>query len=175
GKAAIFAGRGMKLMAFTPIIAGLGAARRAMVGFAASAAILGPGGAAGIAIKGLGKGVLSILNPLNIVRRSAVLLRGALMFTGVGAVVAGIAAAGTLIYNNWDGLVSFFQGVGKGFMEALEPVRPIMEPIAGFAERIYSAVSNMLGPIKATNTEWRAWGETVGGVVGGAVRTVVEA
>ncbi|XOK12617.1 phage tail tape measure protein [Agrobacterium tumefaciens] len=175
GKAAIFAGRGMKLMAFTPIIAGLGAARRAMVGFAASAAILGPGGAAGIAIKGLGKGVLSILNPLNIVRRSAVLLRGALMFTGVGAVIAGIAAAGTLIYNNWDGLVSFFQGVGKGFMEALAPVRPIMEPIAGFAERIYSAVSNMLGPIKATNTEWRAWGETVGGVVGGAVRTVVEA
>lgn len=175
GKAAIFAGRGMKLMAFTPIIAGLGAARRAMVGFAASAAILGPGGAAGIAIKGLGKGVLSILNPLNIVRRSAVLLRGALMFTGVGAVVAGIAAAGTLIYNNWDGLVSFFQGVGKGFMEALAPVRPIMEPIAGFAERIYSAVSNMLGPIKATNTEWRSWGETVGGVVGGAVRTVVEA
>lgn len=175
GKAAIFAGRGMKLMAFTPIIAGLGAARRAIVGFAASAAILGPGGAAGIAIKGLGKGVLSILNPLNIVRRSAVLLRGALMFTGVGAVVAGIAAAGTLIYNNWDGLVSFFQGVGKGFMEALAPVRPIMEPIAGFAERIYSAVSNMLGPIKATNTEWRAWGETVGGVVGGAVRTVVEA
>lgn len=175
GKAAIFAGRGMKVMAFTPIIAGLGAARRAMVGFAASAAILGPGGAAGIAIKGLGKGVLSILNPLNIVRRSAVLLRGALMFTGVGAVVAGIAAAGTLIYNNWDGLVSFFQGVGKGFMEALAPVRPIMEPIAGFAERIYSAVSNMLGPIKATNTEWRAWGETVGGVVGGAVRTVVEA
>ncbi|MGV2109788.1 phage tail tape measure protein [Agrobacterium salinitolerans] len=175
GKAAIFAGRGMKLMAFTPIIAGLGAARRAMVGFAASAAILGPGGAAGIAIKGLGKGVLSILNPLNLVRRSAFLLRGALMFTGVGAVIAGIAAAGTLIYNNWDGLVSFFQGVGKGFMEALAPVRPIMEPIAGFAERIYSAVSNMLGPIKATNTEWRAWGETVGGVVGGAVRTVVEA
>lgn len=102
-------------------------------------------------------------------------MRGALMFTGVGAVIAGIAAAGTLIYNNWDGLVSFFQGVGKGFMEALAPVRPIMEPIAGFAERIYSAVSNMLGPIKATNTEWRAWGETVGGVVGGAVRTVVEA
>lgn len=175
GKAAMAAGRGMKLMTFTPIVAGLGAARRAMVGFAASAAILGPGGAAGIAIKGLGKGVLSILNPLNIVRRSAFLLRGALMFTGVGAVIAGIAAAGTLIYNNWDGLVSFFQGVGKGFMEALAPVRPIMEPIAGFAERIYSAVSNMLGPIKATNTEWRAWGETVGGVVGGAVRTVVEA
>jgi hypothetical protein len=175
GKAAMAAGRGMKFMAFTPIVAGFGAARRAMVGFAASAAILGPGGATGIAIKGLGKGVLSILNPLNIVRRSAVLLRGALMFTGVGAVVAGIAAAGTQIYNNWDGLVSFFQGVGKGFMEALAPVRPIMEPIAGFAERIYSAVSNMLGPIKATNTEWRAWGETVGGVVGGAVRTVVEA
>lgn len=175
GKAAIFAGRGMKLMAFAPIVAGLGAARRALVGFAASAAILGPGGATGIAIKGLGKGVLSILNPLNLVRRSAFLLRGALMFTGVGAVIAGIAAAGTLIYNNWDGLVSFFQGVGKGFMEALAPVRPIMEPIAGFAERIYSAVSNMLGPIKATNTEWRAWGETVGGVVGGAVRTVVEA
>ncbi|UXT64228.1 phage tail tape measure protein [Agrobacterium tumefaciens] len=175
GKAAIFAGRGIKLMAFTPIVAGLGAARRALVGFAASAAILGPDGATGIAIKGLGKGVLSILNPLNLVRRSAFLLRGALMFTGVGAVIAGIAAAGTLIYNNWDGLVSFFQGVGQGFMAALEPVRPIMEPIAGFAERIYTAVSNMLGPIKATNTEWRAWGETVGGVVGGAVRTVVEA
>ncbi|RRY08792.1 phage tail tape measure protein [Brucella anthropi] len=128
-----------------------------------------------------GRGLLRMLNPLNllrggfsILRGAAVVLRGALMFTGVGAVLAGIAAAGTLIYNNWEGLKSFFVGVGEGFVKALEPVKPIIEPIAKFSTDIFNSISNLLGPLGATNAEWKSWGETVGGVVGGAVSTIIE-
>ncbi|WP_235889795.1 phage tail tape measure protein [Brucella haematophila] len=128
-----------------------------------------------------GRGLLRMLNPLNllrggfsILRGAAVVLRGALMFTGVGAVLAGIAAEGTLIYNNWEGLKSFFVGVGEGFMKALEPVKPIIEPIAKFSTDIFNSISNLLGPLGATNAEWKSWGETVGGVVGGAVSTIID-
>ncbi len=128
-----------------------------------------------------GRGLLRMLNPLNllrggfsVLRGAAVVLRGALMFTGVGAVLAGIAAAGTLIYNNWEGLKSFFVGVGEGFVKALEPVKPIIEPIAKFSTDIFNSISNLLGPLGATNAEWRSWGETVGGVVGGAVSTIID-
>ncbi|MEE9923961.1 MAG: phage tail tape measure protein [Brucella anthropi] len=120
------------------------------------------------------RGLWRMLNPLRLLRGAAILLRGALMFTGVGAVLAAIAAAGTWIYNNWEGLVSFFQGVGDGFVKALEPVKPIVEPIAGFANDIFTAISNLLGPLQSTNAEWKSWGETVGGVVGGAVAYVIE-
>ncbi|KAB2684489.1 MULTISPECIES: phage tail tape measure protein [Brucella/Ochrobactrum group] len=128
-----------------------------------------------------GRGLLKMLNPLNllrggfsILRGAAVVLRGALMFTGVGAVLAGIAAAGTLIYNNWEGLKSFFVGVGEGFVKALEPVKPIIEPIAKFSTDIFNSISNLLGPLGATNAVWKSWGETVGVVVGGAVSTILE-
>lgn len=175
GVAALAAGRGLKALAIAPIIAGLAGARRALVGFAASAAILGPRGAVAIAFKSMGAAVMGLLSPLRLVRGAAVLLRGALMFTGVGAVLAAIAAAGTLIYNNWDGLVAFFQGVGSGFMTALEPVKGVIEPIARFSGEILSSITGLLGPLQATNAEWKSWGETLGGAVGGAIRTVIDA
>lgn len=150
-------------------------ALRARLATAATGAAPGVFARLGDAAIVAGRGVLALLNPLKLVRGAAILLRGALMFTGVGAVLAGIAAAGTLIYNNWEGLTSFFQGVGEGFMNALGPVTPLLEPIAKFAGDIFSSISGLLGPLQTTNAEWKSWGETVGGVVGNAVRSIVEA
>lgn len=114
-----------------------------------------------------------ILNPLNAVKNAAIALRAVLMFSGIGLILAVIAAAGVFIMNNWEGLVEFFKGVGDGFVKALEPVRPIIEPIAKFAGDIFNAISKLLGPINETKEGWRGWGEVVGGVVGEGIRSVI--
>jgi TP901 family phage tail tape measure protein len=92
-------------------------------------------------------------------------LRVAFMFTGVGAVLTGIAAAGTFIYNNWSGLVAFFQGLGSTIAPAIAVFRPMYEAVAPLVTavgEIGTAIWNLLGPINATEAEWRAWGEGIG-------------
>ena len=60
-------------------------------------------------------------------------------------------------------------------MAALEPVKGVIEPIARFSGEILSSISGLLGPLQATNAEWKSWGETLGGAVGGAIRSVIDA
>jgi len=117
--------------------------------------------------------LLSLLNPLNLLKNAAVALRLAMLFTGVGAVVAAIAAAGLLIYNNWDGLVSFFEGFSTGLMAGLAPLMPVIQPIVDAGKELLGWVTGLLGPIGATNDEWKNWGKTIGGSVASAINTVI--
>lgn len=117
--------------------------------------------------------IVGLLNPFALLKGSAIALRTVMMFSGVGIAVAAIAAAGLLIYNNWEGLVSFFKGFSSGLMAGLEPIMPVIQPIADAANSLMSSVMGMLGPIDATNQEWQAWGETIGGVVAGAISSVI--
>lgn len=114
-------------------------------------------------------GFLALINPLNLVKNAVMALRMALMMSGIGLVLAGIAAAGTWIYNNWDGLVEFFQGFGRGVSAALSPLMPIIRPIANAGRRILDWVTGLLGPVEASAEDWRAWGEAAGTAVGDAV------
>lgn len=141
-----------------------------MVGFAAVAAIAGNGAA----LRTLGASLLGLLNPLRLVRAAMVAIRVALISTGVGAVAVGLAAAGLWIANNWKGIQELFIGVGDGFMKGLGPARAIIEPIANAAKRLYDAIAGMLGPLKASQEDWRAWGETIGKYVAGGVKTVAD-
>lgn len=86
-----------------------------------------------------------------------------------------IGAAATWIYNNWQNLANFFSGFAEGFSKAFEGVGPTLQPIvSGFGD-LFKWVSGLLGPINDTNGAFKSWGETVGGVVAGAVNSVVGA
>lgn len=118
--------------------------------------------------------ILTLLNPLALVRASMVALRAATVSTGIGAIIVAIALAGLWIYENWAGLVEFFKGFGEGLREGLAPVMPAIQPIVDVGKALFDIISGMVGPIDATNSEWQSWGKTVGGVVAKAIRTVVD-
>ena len=154
-----------------PFVAALGAARTAMVGFAASAAILGRGGA----FKAIGASLVSLLAPAKLLAGAFAVLKGALVLSGVGLAVGAIAAAGTAIYQNWSGIKAMFSGIADGFMKGLGPAAKAFEPIANFAERISSAISGLVGPLQASDEMWKSWGETIGGTVASGVNAVIGA
>lgn len=119
-------------------------------------------------------GILALINPLNLVKNAVAALRMALMLSGIGLVLAGIAAAGTWIYNNWDGLAAFFEGLGSALVAAMDPIMPVIQPIIDAGRQILDWVTGLLGPVDASAEDWRGWGEAVGTAVGDAVMAVVE-
>ena len=119
-----------------------------------------------------GRGMLGILNPLRLVSYALAGLKYALLGTGIGAALVGIAAAGAFIYENWQGIKELFAGIADGFMKGLGPAAEIFRPVAELAERIFKAISGLVEPLQASNAEWRAWGETIGGAVADAVNAV---
>lgn len=118
-------------------------------------------------------GFLALINPLNLVKNAVTALRMALMLSGIGLVLAAIAAAGTWIYNNWDGLTAFFKGFGEAFMAAIEPLMPAIQPVIDAGQQMLSWITGLLGPVDASEAEWSSWGATLGTQVGGAIRQVV--
>lgn len=163
-----------KALVIAPVVRTVAAAfrglRSAMVGFAAVTAIAGNG----TALKVLGASMLGLLNPLRLVRGALVAIRVALISTGIGALVVGLAMAGTWIYNNWRGIKQLFIGIGEGFKQGLGPARGFVEPVARAAASLYRAIAGMLGPLKESDAEWRKWGATIGGAVAGGVRAVAD-
>ncbi|MDQ1184702.1 hypothetical protein [Agrobacterium larrymoorei] len=95
--------------------------------------------------------------------------------TKLSLVGLAVGAAATWIYNNWNNLLNFFSGFADGFSKTFEGFGPALTPIVtGFGD-LYKWVSGLLGPINDTNGAFKSWGETVGGVVAGAVNSVVAA
>ncbi|MCR6672211.1 phage tail tape measure protein [Devosia ginsengisoli] len=117
---------------------------------------------------------LALVNPLNLVKNAITALRLVLMMSGVGLAIAAIAAAGLWIYNNWSGLTAFFEGFGRGFMAAFEPLMPAIQPVIDAGQAMLDWVTALLGPVDASNEEWASWGETVGTLVAGAILKVIE-
>jgi len=126
----------------------------------------------GITLLSLPRGLLALLNPMKLIRGALFALRFALISTGIGAIVVGIAMAGAWIYKNWSGLKAFFQGFGKAFMAALGPVGPVISNIAGAIGDLISWIGNLFGPLDASAAQWQAWGENAGRVVGDMVAKI---
>lgn len=129
------------------------------IGFGYASAVIKGG------MLGLIKGVTNLLPFLG-------KMRTALMFTGVGAVLAVIAAAGTKIYNNWEGITEFFAGFSEALSEAFGPIEPMIQPAIDIFGQIKTAISDLLGPINATKEEWRAWGKSAGESVRDVINTI---
>ncbi|WP_109095302.1 phage tail tape measure protein [Azospirillum sp. TSH64] len=117
----------------------------------------------------MGRAMLTLLNPMALVRGALFALKVAVIGTGIGAVVVGLAMAGTWIYNNWSNLAAMFDGFGTAFMAALGPARPMVEGVIASISSLWQWVSNLLGPIEGAEGGFRSFGERVGAAVGGAV------
>ena len=146
------------------IAAGFARIRSAMIGAWLFAAVNGWGG--------IGKAMLGALNPIRLVQGAMIGLRAAVIGTGIGAILVGIALAGMWIANNWRGIGAFFTAFGKAFMKALGPVRPVLEPVIGLFKSAAGAVESFVGPISIER--WTAWGTAAGNAVGGVVRRMIE-
>ena len=117
--------------------------------------------------------LVSILNPLKLVRGALIALRFAVISTGIGAIAVGLAMAGVWIYKNWSGLSTMFGAFGKAFSKALGPAKPLISGVSAAVSKLAGWVSSLLGPVNASAAQWEAWGETAGRVVGGAIAGIV--
>lgn len=132
--------------------------------------------ALGGSLLALGRSIL--LFPLTALRAIGVAM-WALVANPVGliitALVVALTALSVWVYNNWAGIKEFFAGFGQGFMEGLGPAGPAVKAISDGLASVYNWMSQLLGPLDATNAKWREWGQTVGGVAASGVRSVISA
>lgn len=170
GIAALSAASSIGRIAFAPVVAGFNALRTAMVGYAAAAAVGGHGAALSV----MGQSLLGLLNPIRLVTTAFQALKFAVIGTGIGAIVVGIAMAGAWIYNNWSNLAAMFKGFGDAFMLAISPLRPVLDPVVNGVSSLVTWVTNLVGPIDGAEQAFGAFGVAAGRAVGQAVMAVVE-
>ncbi|MFM8745085.1 MAG: phage tail tape measure protein, partial [Aestuariivirga sp.] len=150
------------------LASGLASLRGSLLGLA----MLGSAGGLRAVFGALGSAILGLLNPLRLVTAAAVALRGALLLTGVGAVLIGIAVAGKFIYDNWQGIGQMFAAFGEAFMAALGPVRPMLDPVISAVSSLFGWLSKLSFEISPAS--WQAWGAAAGTAVGNVVRWFAE-
>jgi hypothetical protein len=86
----------------------------------------------------------------------------------VVAVVAAVAAGAYWIYNNWDGVASFFGGVWDSVSTAFEPIKPVFDWLG---EKLGAAIGwfkELLGPVGASASGFQDWsnaGRTAGAFI----------
>lgn len=163
---------GLRAVAITAPLALLSGGLASLRGSLLGLAMIGQAGGLSAVFSTLGSGLLSLLNPMNLVTAAAVALRGAVMLTGVGAILIGIAMAGKFIYDNWQGIKEMFSAFGQAFMAAIGPAKPMLDPLI-------SAVGTLFGWISKLNFEispakWQEWGAAAGTVIGQIVAWFAE-
>lgn len=134
--------------------------------------MLGSAGGLRAVFGALGSAILGLLNPLRLVTAAAVALRGALLLTGLGAVLIGIAVAGKFIYDNWQGIGQMFAAFGEAFMAALGPVRPMLDPVISGVSSLFGWMSRL--SLEIAPGTWRQWGAAAGTAIGDIVRWFAE-
>ncbi|WP_173087731.1 phage tail tape measure protein [Devosia sp. 1635] len=123
-----------------------------------------------VAVKA-GAGVLALLNPLNLVKNALLALRFAVISTGIGALLVGVAMAGTWIYNNWFGLAEMFTAFGAAFMAAVGPLAPVLQPIIDAVGTLSAQFAGLTGEMNGA--AWTQWGAQAGLAVGAFVATAI--
>lgn len=159
------------------VLAGLAGLRSLLVGIAAVNAI----GGAGAVFSAIGGGLLafgrSILMFPVVALRAIGMAMWALVANPVGiiigTIVAALTALGVWVYNNWNGIKQFFAGFGEGFMEGLGPAGDAVRKVADGLGSVVSWLGQLLGPLDATDSQWKSWGTTLGGVVASGVNLVI--
>jgi len=111
---------------------------------------------------------------VGIVTRAFRVLKIAVIGTGIGAILVGIAAAGTWIYNNWTGISTAFEAFKGAFSRAIEPVMPAIQPVIDIFSGLWDRVSSLLGPIDELGGGWTRAGLAAGKFVGDVVVALVE-
>ena len=91
----------------------------------------------------------------------------------IGGIVVGLTALGVWVANNWKGIKEFFVGFGDGFMGGIGSGGEATQKLANALGSVVNWLRELLGPLNATNLEWRSWGATLGGVVASGVNLVI--
>jgi TP901 family phage tail tape measure protein len=124
--------------------------------------------------KAIGASMLSLLNPMRLVRGALSMLkfslRGVLIGSGIGLLVL---AAGWIIAN-WSKVKAFFAGFGQGFMAAIAPVKPALQPLINGVRAVVGWVGKLLGDSGGKESTWRSWGLMAGQTIGGVVTWVAK-
>ena len=114
----------------------------------------------------------------------------ALVTNPIGLIVAGIAAAGFLIYKYWDGIPAFMSGVLKGIRigldplvqrfvalgDALSPLKPVFDLVGGAISSAWTWFTNILEPVKFTEDGLKKAGkagQSFGEFLGGGLNLVL--
>jgi len=148
--------------------------RTALVGLMLLGAVGGRGavfGALALGARALIPALLALLNPVRLVVSALKLLRFAIIGTGVGALLVGLAAAGTAIYNNWTSITKAFTTFKAGLSKALGPeAQGMLAPVVGLFERIGKAWSDLTG--KQSEGKLMMWGYSLGRSLGEALNSL---
>jgi TP901 family phage tail tape measure protein len=118
--------------------------------------------------------VVGLLNPLRLVTNAMRILKLAVIGTGIGAALVGIAAAGTWIYENWSGISTAFEAFKGAFSRAIAPIKPALQPVIDTISWLWDTVSGLLGPIDEMGGGWARAGLAAGEFVGNVVRSIIE-
>lgn len=168
---------GMVSMLSVGLVAGLARARAAIAGLMLLSSV--GGGSAGLAAIGgtlaaFGRSILMFplfaLRAIGLALAALVLSPVGLVFAGL---VAGLAALGSWVANNWTGLKSFFAGFGDGFMSGLGPAAGAIKSVSDSLASTFNWLGQSLGPLDESGTKWRSWGEAVGGAAASGINAVI--
>lgn len=125
-------------------------------------------------IRGMAAGLAGMLNPLRLIRGALALtklaFRGLLIGSGIGILVL---AAGWII-ENWSKVKAFFGGFASGFIAAIAPVRPALQPLIDGVSDVVGWVRKLLGDSGGSEGSWRKWGESAGKAIGGVVTWIAQ-
>ncbi len=167
--------------AYQSALALQGLARQGQVAglsFAAATANVRAAGAALVSaqagMKAANAGLLATGSSVGVVTRAFRVLKLAVIGTGIGAILVGIAAAGTWIYNNWSGISTMFEAFKGAFARAMEPILPTIQPVLDGFSWLWDAVSNLLGPVDELGGGWANAGIAAGKFVGDLIVGMVE-
>ena len=163
---------GLRAVAITAPLALLSGGLASLRGSLLGLAMIGQAGGLSAVFSTLGSGLLGLLNPMRLVTAAAVALRGAVMLTGVGAILIGIAVAGKFIYDNWQGIGQMFSAFGQAFSTALGPLRPLLDPVISGVSTLFGWLSRL--SFEISPAKWQAWGAAAGTAAGDAIRWFAE-
>lgn len=135
--------RGLAVAQVAVAVAAITRLRTALYGLMLLGAVAGRGavfGALALGARALVPALLALLNPVKLVAGAFRLLRVAIISTGIGALLVGVAAIGTAIHNNWGGLKKAFITFKAGFWAALGPeTQSMLKPVSGLFKSIGKA------------------------------------
>lgn len=124
----------------------------------------------GNALKGLGKTLFTLLNPLTYIKGAFSLAAGALkglviasrflIATPIGAFLTVLAIGATYVYTHWEKVKAFFGGFWEGLKAGLAPVIEKFKPlgnafgvVVGWIEKAVKWVIALFSPVESTKQE----------------------
>ncbi len=122
----------------------------------------------------LAAGILKLIRPIQLVTEAMTVLKLAVIGTGIGAVLVGIATAGTWIYNNWSGIVTAFKAFGDEITKRFPGLQPIISKVGEIISSIFGVLGDLTGKVDASSEAWARFGTAMADKVANAVTFIQE-